>query len=105
MQFDFRFITDIIRGFWKYSRKRWFLTTKERSIIALAQSHPNELYILSVDTIPEFVRIGTKNLGREDDPQEITQYVEAFRSLESMGFIQHLQNRLYKLTARGYRRK
>ena len=105
MQVDTGSLIKITSLGWRYLRRKWLLTAKEREIITKARLHPNSLYILSVDVLPEIVRIGVEVLGSENNPKEIAEYVEAFRSLETMGFIQHVSNRAYKLTARGYENK
>jgi len=84
----------------KEIQKRTFSEPERELMITAAQS--GEFYIMSVEEIPNWVRIGGKDFYDIHAPAISAKYLSAFKSLCERGYIEHVNGILFRLTSTGF---
>ncbi len=80
-------------------KKKFSETEKELMITATKNG---EFYILSVDEVPNWVRIERKDFCDVNDPAIAIKYLDAFKNLCERGYIYHDSGILFRLTSVGF---
>ncbi len=80
--------------------KKKLSETEKELMIAAAKN--GEFYILSVDELPNWVRIERKDFCDVNDPAIATKYLYAFKNLCERGYIYHDNGILFRLTSAGF---
>ena len=83
-------------------KKRTLSEAEKELLIAAAKL--GEFYILSVEEVPNWVRVGRKNFCDDiaGDPAIAAKYLDAFTSLCKRGYIKHDDGILFRLTYAGF---
>ncbi len=81
------------------AKKKLSETEKELMITAAKNG---EFYILSVDEVPNWVRIERKDFCDVNDPVIAIKYLDAFKNLCERGYIYHDSGILFRLTSVGF---
>lgn len=83
-------------------KKRKLSEAEKELLIAAAQL--GEFHIMSADGVPNWVRVGRKNLPEDiaGDPAIAAMYVDAFTSLCKRAYIKHDGGILFRLTYAGF---
>ena len=83
----------------QYKKKKLSEAQKELLITAAKKC---EFYILSVDEVPNWVRIERKDFCDVNDPAIAIKYLDAFKNLCERGYIYHDSGILFRLTSIGF---
>ena len=87
----------------KYRGKKLSEAQKE---LMIAAAKNGEFYILSVDEVPNWVRIERENFcdSKMQDPAIAVKYLDAFKNLCERGYIYHDGGILFRLTSAGFKK-
>lgn len=87
------------KGVEQYKKKK--LSEAEKELLKTASKN-GEIYILSVDGAPDWVRIEKENYCDVNDPAFTIKYLDAFKNLCERGYIYHDGGILFRLTSAGF---
>ena len=85
----------------QYKKKKLSEAEEELMITAAKRG---EFYILSVDEVPNWVRIERKDFYDVNDPAIAIKYLDAFKNLCERGYIYHDGGILFRLTSIGFKK-
>lgn len=87
------------KGVEQYKKKK--LSEFEKELLINAADN-GEIYILSADGVPNWVRIERKNFCDVNDHAFTMKYLDAFKNLCERGYIYHDTGILFRLTSAGF---
>lgn len=85
------------------------LDQPENEELEILKSMQNEMkrdnegnaYLMKVDRLPSFVKVGNKVFGKEENPMEMKKYGESLLALEQKGLVERKSDKRFVLTVKG----
>lgn len=82
------------------------MTEEEEEILRamqaeLGRDNEGNAYLLRVDRLPSFVKVGNEVFGKEENPMEMKKYGEALLRLKEKGFVERKSEKRFVLTVKG----
>lgn len=67
----------------------------------MKRDNEGNAYLLSVDRLPSFVKVGNKVFGKEDNPMQMKEYADYLLSLVQKGLVERKNDKRFVLTLEG----
>ncbi len=67
----------------------------------MKRDNEGNAYLLSVDRLPSFVKVGNNVFGKEDNPMQMKEYADCLRNLEQKGLVERKNEKRFVLTLEG----
>lgn len=67
----------------------------------MKRDNEGNAYLMKVDRLPYFVKVGKKVFGKEENPVEMKKYGECLLNLEQKGFVERKSDKRFVLTVKG----
>lgn len=96
-------VLDILSGSESTQNVVDHLSDLEEEILLLTDENQGEMYLLTVDEIGDWLRVGKKDFQENENPAVRVEAIEAFERLQSLRLVRHESGSLYTLTGEGFR--